>query len=401
MTPATQPYRWAMLAGASLVYFCFGLSVAAMAPLVDPVARELALSHSAMGSVLGAWQLIYIVSAIPCGALLDRVGPRRALVLAAIIMAISGVLRSFAAGHMSLFLAVAVFGLGGPLVSIGGPKLISFWFEGKERGLALGIFVTGQAVGSVVALAATNALAMPLAGGNWRVVLLGYAGIALASGLVWLAVSAGGGRRAADAGLRAESGQSSLGVFRDLVRIGPVRTVLLMGICIFFYNHGLGHWLPEILRSKGMDAAAAGYWASIPIAVSIAGALVVPRLAIPSRRIAILGALFLCAGVAALMIQVAAGPALVAGLVLQGMTRGSMTIIAVLVLMETREVDPRNVGSAGGLFFAASEIGGVLGPLSVGALSDVSGDFSVSLTVLASVCGVLLVLLARLRLGTR
>ena len=66
MTPATHSFRWAMLAGASLVYFCFGLTVAAMAPLVNPVARELGLSHSAMGSILGAWQLVYIVSAIPC-----------------------------------------------------------------------------------------------------------------------------------------------------------------------------------------------------------------------------------------------------------------------------------------------------------------------------------------------
>ena len=401
MTPATHSYRWAMLAGASLVYFCFGLTVAAMAPLVNPVARELGLSHSAMGSILGAWQLVYIVSAIPCGALLDRVGPRHALVLAAIIIGTSGVLRSVSAGHMSLFLAVAVFGLGGPLVSIGGPKLISLWFEGKERGLAMGIFVTGQAAGSVVALAATNGLAMPLAGGNWRVVMLAYAGISLASGVVWLAVSAGGARRAADAGLAAEPGRSSLRVFRELVRIGPVRTVLLMGICIFFYNHGLGHWLPEILRGKGMDAAAAGYWASIPIAVSIAGSLIVPRLAIPSRRIAILGILFACAAVATLLIQTAAGPVLAAGLVLQGMTRGSMTIITVLILMETREVDSRSVGSAGGLFFAASEIGGVLGPLSVGALSDVSGSFSASLIVLTGVCGALLVLLARLRFGTR
>jgi cyanate permease len=390
-----------MLGGASLVYFCFGLTVAAMAPLVNPVARELGLSHSAMGSVLGAWQLVYIVSAIPCGALLDRVGPRRALFLAVVIIGTSGVLRSLSEGHMSLFLAVAVFGLGGPLVSIGGPKLISLWFEGKERGLAMGIFVTGQALGSVAGLAATNGLAMPLAGGSWRVVLLAYAGIALASGLVWLAVSTGGARRVTDAGRAVDSGRSSLGVFRDLLRIGTVRIVLLMGICIFFYNHGLGHWLPEILRSKGMDAAAAGYWASVPIAISIAGALIIPRLAIPRRRIAILATLFLFAGTATLLIQILASPALAAGLVLQGVTRGSMTIIAVLVLMETPEVESRYVGSAVGMFFAASEIGGVLGPLSVGALSDVTGDFSVSLYVLTGACGVLLALLARLGLRTR
>ncbi len=75
--PEEDPYRWTMLGGVWLTYFCFGLIVAAMAPLVQPITEDLGLSHSAMGSVLGAWPLVYIASAIPCGAFLDRVGARR------------------------------------------------------------------------------------------------------------------------------------------------------------------------------------------------------------------------------------------------------------------------------------------------------------------------------------
>ena len=51
---------------------------------------------------------------------------------------------------------------------------------------------------------------------------------------------------------------------------------------------------------------------------------------------------------------------------------------------------------AGGLFFSAAEIGGVLGPLSVGLLSDLTGGFSAALFVLSGVCALLVLLLARL-----
>ena len=38
-----------------------------------------------MGSVLGAWQLVYIGAAIPLGVALDRIGPRWALLAATLI----------------------------------------------------------------------------------------------------------------------------------------------------------------------------------------------------------------------------------------------------------------------------------------------------------------------------
>ena len=152
ISPEAHPYRWVMLAGVWLLYFCFGLTVVAMAPLVTPITEELGLSRSAMGGVLGAWPLVYIALAIPCGVLLDRVGARRSLFLAAVIIGLSGALRGLATDHLSLFLAVGVFGLGGPLLSVGAPKLIGLWFEGKERGLAMGVYVTGMALGGIVAL---------------------------------------------------------------------------------------------------------------------------------------------------------------------------------------------------------------------------------------------------------
>ncbi len=396
-SPAAHPYRWIMLAGVWLLYFCFGLIAAAMAPLVEPITADLGLSHSAMGGILGAWPLVYIASAIPCGVLLDRVGARRSLFLAAVIIGLSGALRGLATDQLSLFLAVGVFGLGGPLLSVGAPKLISLWFEGKERGLAMGVYITGPALGGIVALSLTNSVLMPLTGDSWRAVQFIYAGFVLGGGVAWLVINAHWAAQSVENRLAAEPKQPQLRVFAGLVRRRPVQIVLAMSIGIFFFNHGLNNWLPEILRSGGMSATAAGYWASIPTAVGIAGALAIPRLAVPSRRLPILFLLFVCAGAATLLIQSPAGAALACGLVLQGIARGSMMTIMVLVLVETRGVDTRSVGLAGGLFFSAAEIGGVLGPLSVGLLSDLTGDFSAALYLLTGVCAALALLLARLR----
>ena len=50
-----------MLGGVWLIYFGFGLLSLAMAPLVDPISRDLGLSYTTMGAILGAWPLVYIV----------------------------------------------------------------------------------------------------------------------------------------------------------------------------------------------------------------------------------------------------------------------------------------------------------------------------------------------------
>jgi CP family cyanate transporter-like MFS transporter len=391
-------YRWVLLGGVWLLYFAFGLTIAAMAPLVHLIRVDLGLSDAAMGSVLGAWPLVYIAAAMPCGALLDRAGPRRALFVGALIIGASGVMRGLAGGHLDLFMAVALFGIGGPLISIGAPKLVAHWFEGKDRGLAMGIYITGPATGGILALSLTNSVVMPLTGGDWRQVLFIYAAIAAATGVVWLVLFLHPAARAFEAQLAAEHKRPQIGVFAGLLKLPAVRLLLAMSIGIFFFNHGLNNWLPEILRRGGFDAVSAGYWAALPTVVGIFGSLLIPRMAIPSRRFVIFGLLIAGAGTASLLLQLTGMPtALAIGLAFQGIARSSLMTLAMLVMVETRGVGARNAGAAGGLFFSAAEIGGVLGPLTLGAMSDLTGGFASGLYLLTAISFMLGVLLAWLR----
>ena len=388
-----NPLRWLILAGVWLIYFSFGLTVAAMAPLVPAICSDLEISYGAMGAVLGAWPFVYILSALPCGMLLDRIGPRKALFVAAAIMALSGFLRSFSDTYLIMILAVAVFGLGGPLISIGAPKLIAFLFEGRDRGLAMGIYITGPGVGAVVALSITNSFLLPIFDYSWRSVIGAYALFTISSGCIWLLLSSNQLGHLVEATMQAASTGPIGETFRNLASIRSVQIVLAMSVGIFFFNHGLNNWLPEIIRSKGLSFAEAGYWAAIPTTVSIISALLIPRLATAERRMLVMGLLIVCAGGATILLHTAPGLQLAFGLCLQGLARGAMMTVALLMLVEIPNVGPKRAGTAGGLFFTAAEIGGVTGPLVIGLLHDLSGGFSISLTMLSFICFLLLVLL--------
>jgi len=394
ITPYEHPFRWAMLGGVWLIYFSFGLLAASMAPLVATISTDLAISNTAMGSILGAWPLVYIVVAIPCGAFVDRAGLKWALFLAAILMAASGALRAIAPDYITMFLAVGIFGIGGPLISIGAPKAIAQWFRGRERGIAMGIYITGPSLGSVLSLSLTNSVLMPAVDNEWRAALMVYAVIVLVAGFAWFVLAANPINRSVEAAAKKGGTMGDqIAVFGALLRIPSVLLVLAMSIGIFFFFHGMGNWLPELLRHGGMGPAEAGLWASIPVAVGIVGSLIVPRYATPPRRFAILLVLFASIGVGAVLLFSTQMPSIIASLAVQGLGRGSLMAIALLVLMETRGVDAGHMGAAGGLFFSAAEIGGVLGPISIGVVADLTGGFDGALWMMIAVSASLVLLL--------
>jgi len=169
-----RSYRWVVLALLWLLYFSFGVISRSASPLVTPIIEDLKISYGQMGFVLGSWQLTYIFFAVAAGIIMDRWGIRRSIMFGAVVIGLSSVLRSLSVDFFSLLLFVALFGVGGPMISIGCPKTIATWFTGKERGTAVGIYTTGPWIGGVVALSATNSAVMPITGHSWRLTFVLY-----------------------------------------------------------------------------------------------------------------------------------------------------------------------------------------------------------------------------------
>ena len=72
----THSHRWLVLFGVWVIYAAFGLIATSLAPLVERIELDLDIGHTAMGSIMGAWQLVFIAAAVPCGFLRDRLGMR-------------------------------------------------------------------------------------------------------------------------------------------------------------------------------------------------------------------------------------------------------------------------------------------------------------------------------------
>ena len=388
--------RWLVLAGVWLLYFSFGLNLASLAPLVTFIEADLQMSHSAMGAVLGVWQLVYIVASVPCGILIDRVGSRYAFTAGALLIAVSAIGRSVADDYVQLLLAVGAFGLGGPIISAGAPKMIAGWFRGRERGLAMGIYITGFGVGSILSLTLTNSILMPWFNEDWRLVLRFWGLLTVLAGAVWFVISwLPAVRDSKHTHIRIEGA-----LVMPLLRLRSVQLVLLMSIGVLFFTHGLSSWMPELLRSGGMSVNQASLWAALPVVVAIAGALVIPRLASREHRYRVLLLLFLCTIGASVLLRAALGPVLVTGLILDGIARSSMTTVLILTLVETRGIGEERAGSAAGLYFSVAEIGGVAGPVMLGVLYDATGDFSAGLGLLTAVSMLLVVALGFLKKHT-
>lgn len=389
-----------MLFGASLVYASFGALMAAMTVLVKPISESLSLSPFEMGTILGAWQFVYLVAAIPTGAMLDRFGIRPCLLIAGLLLAASSALRVFADSYVGLMVAVLIFGLGGPLISVGAPKLVSRWFVGAERGLAMGIYMSSTGVGALLATVLTNSVIMPAVGNDWHQAFQVYALVMLVGVVVWLVIASHPLSRLGNRTLSEGNDQFSFTAFRTLVANPQLRLTMLMAITMFFFMHSMHAWLPEILRYRGMSLVDASYWAGVPTLASIFAALIVTRLALPSRRISIILIVSVLAGASALCLRIDPLPVLIVTLVGIGIARSCLVPIALLIVMENEALGSNSMGAASGLFFTAGQIGGVLGPILCGLVITATGNYDAALYLMASVMVVLIGITVKLRRTT-
>jgi cyanate permease len=389
--PTESPYRWVMLGLIWFLYFSFGMVSSSIAPLLSEIKADLEISDALMGTALGAWPLVYIFAAMPAGSAIDRFGQRKALAFAGVIMALSQLLRAFSIDYPTLFLAIAIFGLGGPLISIGAPAMVADWFSSKERPMALGIYITAPAIGGVIALYTANAVVMPLTGENWRLTLAVYGSICILAALIWTTFARDAKHEEVAAG---EAKRGDFRKFLNLGKVPQVQIVLVMAIGIFMFSHGANNWLPELLRRSGMTRSEAGFWAAVPTLVGVVSTLLITRFVGQgqTRLYVTIVSVFIVDAIAAALIASATGAPQIGGLIALGMGRAAAMPLMMLVLLSLPAVGAKNMGIAGGLYFTFGEVGGVLGPSVVGVISQSSsletgfymlGMISVALTVLA------------------
>lgn len=375
-----------------LVYACNGLAFSSLAPVVDPIRDDLGISYGRMGLVLGFWQLITIFTFYPLGGLADKLPQRRLVAAGAVVMGLSLILRGLAVDFYTLLFAVGLFAFGGPIISVGAPKVTAQWFSGSERNFATGAYISGPIAGVVMGLALANSVIVPLTG-SWRGVQLVYGIAALTAALIWYLL-ARDPARPATASTRTESDRS---VLRELVKIRNVRLVLVLALSTFLLQHGLVNWMPTLLDEAGMTPTQASLWAAVGVAVGAVGVLTVPAFSRLGRRRMVMAVLLAGSAAGTAGLALTDGGGLIGALLVSNVATTPLFPVLTLILTDTKEVGMRRLGAAVGLAFAASEVGGFAGPLMLGVVRDVTGSLNAGVLALAGITGILILLTPLIR----
>jgi MFS family permease len=188
-------YAWYVV---FVLMICYTLSFVdrqLLSLLVGPIKRDLLISDTEMGLLLGfAFAVFYTFAGLPIGRLVDTYGRRNPIAIGIFLWSIMTALCAAARSYWTLFLARIGVGVGEATLTPAAFSLISDYFPAEKLGLAISVYTMGIFFGSGVALAIGGtivdsvmhlpALHLPLLGtiATWRLsfLLVGIPGVFVA-----------------------------------------------------------------------------------------------------------------------------------------------------------------------------------------------------------------------------
>lgn len=372
------------------------------------MAAEMHLSLAAFGPIFAATAAGSLFGSAALGALADRVGRRRSLILSTALFALPTLLSLGAGGARDLMLLrfVAGIGLGGAMPGV--LTLVSEYAPLRHRGLATSALWCGYPCGGLLAGGLGSAM---LSTHGWRPVFLAGGLLALATmalqivllpeSLRFLETRVDGGARILSTMARLAPGRPiDLSARRSRAAAAPLSLVLAPGrrlvaaliwmplVCTFLIAGFFVLWLPPLFQQVGYTAS------TVAFLVALNNLAAAPSQALAGWLIDRVGAFGPVVagyfGMAAAILIVAAGmsnSAVVAGAVLAlGLLQGPG--IAGMIHIATQTYPPPVRSTGVGLALGMGRLGLVFGSVLVGL--EVRGGMPPA-TVVASVAAPALV----------
>ena len=360
------------------VYSCFGIVSGSLAPISPLLIKDLNLTYTHMGIILGFWQFIYIFTAMPTGNIIDKWQLKQSITIGIIVMLASMILRGLSINFISLLLSVGLFSFGGPIASSGSPKLVATWFKEKDRGKASGIYATGPVIGNAIAFASAPIIAINIFD-NWRGISIIYGIILVVVLIIWLLFAKNKPNNKSEISIQKVS-------YRELIKINTVKIIMFLSIIFFFLSHSLGAWAPSILIDKNFSITNAGYITSISTIISLISLIFITSVFKKGKRKNAIIYILLISSVASLGIAFFSGFKLIFSIFLIFSVKRSLMPLSTLILMEHKDIGPQKIGTAAGMFFASAEIGGFSGPFIIGFLRDLTNSHQIGFLFSSILC---------------
>jgi MFS family permease len=347
-----------------------------LATVTEPIRKEYGFTDTQMGWLGTAFILLYAVVGVPFGRLADRYNRKLLLSAGLFLWSILTALSGAAVGFWSLFLTRLGMGVGEAVCAPAASSLIGDYYAAARRARAMSVFMLGLPVGAMLSYLISGWVAQAW---GWRAAFFvaGLPGCLLAvTALALMVEPPRGGAESHAVGARRRSGSPYLLV----LSIPTMWWIILSGALHNFNMYAVASFLPAFLsRSHGLDLREAGFVSGMLLGLAggiglFWGGHAADRLAQrrPGGRLW-LGALCLLIAIPLQLVALGQERGQPAAFLLWMLPGAMMMYVYYSTVYATIQdiVEPSLRGTAMALyFFAMYALGGALGPVGTGRLSD-------------------------------
>ncbi|WP_454674343.1 MFS transporter [Achromobacter pestifer] len=374
--------RWAgvlAIVGAGVVASLQVGKVIIAAPLLR---QDMGLDLASIGTLTAVFSILGVIGGIAAGGVIARFGARRMMLLGLAATALGTALGALAPGYGVLLASRVIEGLGFLMITVAGPAALQRMVSASNRDFAFALWSCYMPTGMAIAMLASQAF------DHWQAYwwCAGAAVVVALACVAALAPATPGGASLSWRGMRQDT-TDTLGA------AGPVLLALSFTLYSLMF-FALFTFLPVLLMEKlGLSLAQAGLYSAIASAANIIGNLGAGMLLARGwRRSTLIACASVTMGVVALLIFRSVLPAMPTFLlcVLFSAAGGLIpaTLLGTAPLVAPR---PALTAASVGLVMQGSNLGQVIGPVTVGGVIDRFGWASASYVVLAAGLGGLVI----------
>lgn len=234
--PPSLAYRYGVLVFSSVTLFgCYYL-YDSLGLVADLLKGAFQITDAQYGFLSGIYSLAAVLVLLIGGAVIDRIGPKRAVLLFGAITALAGLVIALAPTYPVMLGGRFLLGVGSEPLCVAVTTALARWFKGRELSFAFGLNLTIARLGSVAADrspqwahgAYHGSFSRPL----WLAAFIGLS--CVAGAVVYYAIERSAERRFDLLGRSSAPPTDKLS-FTDLIGGFGARYWFIVGLCVTFY----------------------------------------------------------------------------------------------------------------------------------------------------------------------
>ncbi len=134
-----------------IAYFLCYFDRMVISTAIPYIGKEFHLSKTLMGAVMSAFFIGYTVCQMPGGVLVDKFGPRKVMTIAIAVWSVFTGITGMVANVTQMIIARVIFGVGEAPYPAASMKSIALWFEPSRRAFATAVILSSNSLGPAVA----------------------------------------------------------------------------------------------------------------------------------------------------------------------------------------------------------------------------------------------------------